>query len=74
VALTRADGTSRVTVGGPGRFSVEQGGAIPGGAQVSGGGSRTQLRVLGENGDLFAAQNSGWQRLDENVKLLAKRG
>ena len=74
VALTRADGTSRVTVGGPGRFSVEQGGAIPGGAQVSGGGSRTQLRVLGENGDLFAAQNSGWQRLDENAKLLAKRG
>lgn len=74
VALTRVDDAGKLTVGAPGRFGVEQGGSISGGMQVSGGGGRTQLRVLGENGDLFAAQGSGWQRLDSGVSLLAKRG
>jgi hypothetical protein len=47
---------------------------VPGGWQVSGGGGRTQLRVLGEGEDLFAPQGSGWQRSENDISLLAKRG
>nr|WP_244304805.1 LpqB family beta-propeller domain-containing protein [Leucobacter viscericola] len=71
--LTRAGRASKVTIGGPGLFSQDQG-SVPGGWQLSGGSTRTQLRVLGEKGDLFASQGSGWQRVDNEVQLLAKRG
>ena len=74
VALTRVDGAGKVTLGGPGKLSGEQGGSVPGASRVSGGGGGTQMRVLGEKGDLFSAQAGGWQRSAVEVELLAKRG
>jgi len=47
---------------------------VPGASRVSGGGGGTQMRVLGEKGDLFSAQAGGWQRSAVDVELLAKRG
>lgn len=73
VTLTRAGAASKVTYSGPGQLAIQQG-SVPGGRQVTGGGTRTQLRVLGEGNDLFAEQNGGWQRADGDVSLLAKRG
>ncbi|MFT4231867.1 MAG: LpqB family beta-propeller domain-containing protein [Leucobacter sp.] len=73
VALTGAEGAGNVTIGGLGQFAVKQG-SVPGGRQVAGGGMRTQLWVLGDGQDLFAPQNSGWQRSEGDISLLAKRG
>lgn len=73
-ALSADGSVTKVTSGGPGRFSEAQG-SVPGGVAVSGGGARLQLRVLGSDGDLFAPQGgSGWQRNDDNIEVLAKRG
>lgn len=72
-ALTSQGSASKVTIGAPGVFAVELG-SVPGGIKISGGGSRTQLRVLGEGSDLFAPQASGWQRTDDEIELLTKRG
>lgn len=72
-ALTNLGSASKITTGGPGLFSQEQG-SVPNGTQISGGGSRSQLRVLGDGDDLFASQGSGWQRIDNEIELLAKRG
>lgn len=63
---------SNITIGGPGLFPQDQG-SVVGGRQLSGGSTREQLRVLGEKGELFAAQGSGWQRVDDGIELLAKR-
>lgn len=71
--LTRAGKANKVTIGGPGLFSQDQG-SVQGGKQLSGGSTRTQLRVLGEKGELFASQGSGWQRVDDGIQLLTKRG
>lgn len=71
-ALTDLGNASKVTVSGPGIFSSEQG-SVPGGRQLSGGGIRSQLRVLGLDGDLYASQGSGWQRGENEVDVLAKR-
>lgn len=71
--LSGLGAASKVTIGGVGQFSSEQG-SVPGGRQVSGGGGRTQLRVLGEGADLFSPQTSGWQRSESDISLLAKRG
>ncbi|WP_244301268.1 LpqB family beta-propeller domain-containing protein [Leucobacter insecticola] len=73
VALTKLGAASKVTIGAPGVFAADQG-TVPGGIKVSGGGSRSLLRVLGEGDDIFAAQGSGWQRTDTEVELLTKRG
>ncbi len=72
-ALTRLGGASRVTLGGVGLFPVEQG-TVPDGMQITGGGGRTQIRVLGAEGDLFTSQGSGWQRSENDISILAKRG
>lgn len=71
--LTRVGAASKVTIAGPGQFSSEQG-SVPGGRQVTGGGGSTQLRVLGDGDDLFAPQAGGWQRSENDISLLAKRG
>ncbi|MCW2288801.1 LpqB family beta-propeller domain-containing protein [Leucobacter luti] len=72
-ALTRVGAAGKVTNGGIGIFGEEQA-SVPGGSQLSGGGGRSYLRVLGAEGDLYAPQNSGWQRTAENIELLGKRG
>lgn len=71
--LTRVGTASKVTIGGLGQFASSQG-SVPGGRQVTGGGGRALLRVLGEGGDLFVPQGSGWQRSESDISLLAKRG
>lgn len=71
-ALTRQGAQAKVTVGGPGLIPSEQG-AVPDGVRISSGGSRTQLRVLADNGGLFVSQGSGWQKSLDDVAVLAKR-
>lgn len=75
LSVLSEDGTStRVTSGGPSRFTEAQG-FVPGGQALAGGGGRQQLRVLGSGQELYAPQGgSGWQRNAEGVELLAKRG
>lgn len=74
LSVLATDGkTSKVTSGGLGRFSEPQG-SVAGGRQISGGGARANLRVLNNAGDLFSPQAAGWQRSDEGIQLLAKRG
>lgn len=72
-ALTKVGTAGKVTLGGIGLFGIEQT-SVPGGAHISGGGGRTNLRVLGGDGDLFAPQGSGWQRSENDIEVLAKRG
>ncbi|WP_017793168.1 GerMN domain-containing protein [Leucobacter salsicius] len=74
LSVLSADGlVTKVTSGGPGRFSEAQG-SISGGTHISGGGARAHLRLLNDEGELFAPQAAGWQRNDDNIQLLAKRG
>lgn len=70
--LSRTGTSSRVTVGGAGAFSEERG-SVPGGVQIASTGLQ-QLRVLGSDGDLYTSQGSGWQRIDTDISVLAKRG
>ena len=71
--LNGPEATPKVTIGGPGQLPSEQG-SVAGGTQVSGGGTRTQLRVLGAAGELFSPLGSTWQRVRGEVRILAKRG
>ena len=71
--LTKGDSTSRVTLGGVGLLPIDQG-SVQGGVHLMGGSARTQLRVLGQRGDLYASQASGWQRTATDIAVLAKRG
>ncbi|MEV8336887.1 LpqB family beta-propeller domain-containing protein [Leucobacter sp. NPDC077196] len=71
--LSKADATSRVTIGGVGLLPAEQG-SVQGGVQLAGGSARSQLRVLSSKGDLYASQGSGWQRATTGIELLAKHG
>lgn len=72
-ALTRVGSQAWVTVGGPGLIPNQQG-AVPDGVSLSSGGSRTQLRVLSDDGSLYVSQGSSWQRALGGVEVLAKRG
>ncbi|MBL3685894.1 hypothetical protein D3248_02840 [Leucobacter zeae] len=71
--LSRTGAATKVVLGGQGALSTELG-SVPGGSRISGNGSRTQLRVLGDGGSLFSSQGGGWQRTADEVELLAKRG
>lgn len=73
VALTQVGNAGKVTVGGPGIFSSERG-SVPDAANVSGGGSEAQIRVLSSDGELFSPQGPGWQRTNSEISVLAKRG
>lgn len=74
VALTKQGSAGKVTIGGPGTFSSEQG-SVPDAVEVFGGGNRAQIRVLTSSGELFAPQGaSGWQRVATDIELMAKRG
>lgn len=72
-ALSGAGAAAKITVGGPGLFANEQG-SVPEGVQISSGGSRAQLRVLSEDGELYMSQGNGWQKSLSGVDVLAKRG
>ena len=65
--------TPKVTIGGPGQLPAEQG-SVASGSQVSGGGAKSQLRVLGGDGELYSPLGSTWQKVRGEVRLLAKRG
>ena len=74
VAVTLQGSAGKVTVGGPGTFPSEQG-SVPEAEEIFGGGNRAQIRVLTQNGELFAPQGaSGWQRVAADVEVIAKRG
>ena len=74
VALTGLGGnSSKVTVGGVGLFSSEQG-AVTDGAQISGLGGRSLIRVRSSGDAVYAAQGGGWQRVETDVTALATRG
>lgn len=74
VVLTQQSNAGKITGGGPGIFSFEQGSVLDA-VHVSGGGTRAQLRVLSSDGMLYSPQGaSGWQRANSGVTLLAKRG
>ena len=74
VTLTKQSNAGKITVGGPGIFSTEQG-SVPDAVQIFGGGNRSQLRVLTSSGELYAPQGaSGWQRVLTGVEMMAKRG
>ena len=73
MTLTEVGSVARVTIGGPGLFPTEAG-SVAEGVSIAGTGSRSQLRVLDEDGALFGLQGSGWQRQSNGVELLAKRG
>ena len=74
VAITKQGSAGKVSIGGPGTFATEQG-SVPDAVAVSGGGNRTQIRVLTGSGELFAPQGaSGWQRVATNVEVMARRG
>ncbi|MBL3698906.1 LpqB family beta-propeller domain-containing protein [Leucobacter luti] len=72
-ALTRVGTAGKVTNGGIGLPAQEQT-SVPGGAHLSGGGGRLYVRVLGADGDLFSPQGIGWQRVEDDISVLAKRG
>lgn len=72
-ALTRVGAAGRVTLSGPGQFAVDAG-TVSDAVHISGGGSRAMLRVLSDNGRLFAPQGVGWQRQEGTFELLAKTG
>ena len=71
--LSQTGAGTKVMLGGQGALASEMG-SVPGGSRISGNGSRTQLRVLGDGGSLFSSQGGGWQRTADQVELLAKRG
>lgn len=73
VAVTRNGVSGKVTQGVLGQFSVESG-VVPGAVTVSGGGNRSLLRVLDDDGRLYAPQGSGWQRQLDGIVLIAKIG
>lgn len=72
-ALTSVGDVARVTISGPGLFPTESG-SVARGQSLAGTGSRSQLRVLDSDGELFAPQGSGWQRQAMGVEVLGKRG
>lgn len=73
--LSRVGEGGKVTFGGPGQLSTETG-SVPGGTQISGGGARSQVRVLDSGGDLFALQGQAWQRQERErgIDVLGKVG
>jgi hypothetical protein len=73
VAVTRSGVSGKVTQGVLGQFAVESG-TVPGAVAVSGGGIRSLLRVLDDDGRLYAPQGSGWQRQLDGIDLVAKVG
>ncbi len=72
-ALTRVGTAGKISLGGIGAISSEQT-SVQNGVKVSGGGGKNYLRVLSADGSLYAPQGSGWQRVDDDIEILAKRG
>lgn len=72
-AMTRTGSAGKVTLGGPGQLDSDSG-SVPGGESISSGGTRPLLRVLNDDGELFAPQGIGWQRQLDGVEVLSKRG
>lgn len=63
----------RVTIGALGQFDIDSG-AVQGGVDISGGGTRALLRVLDDGGRLYEPQGSRWQVQLTGVDLVARVG
>lgn len=73
VALTDSGVSTSATQGVLGQFPIASG-AVLSASSVSGGGSRSLLRILDDKGRLYAPQGSGWQRQQGDIDLVAKIG
>ena len=73
VALSRLETGVKVTVGPLGDLPIDAG-SVANAIAVSGGGSRTLIRVLDRSGRLYAPQGSGWQWQSDEVKLIVRTG
>lgn len=72
--LTQQSNAGKVTGGGPGLFSFEQG-SVAEAEQIVGGGTRAQIRVLSDDHGMYMPQGaSGWRRAEIAVQMLAKWG
>lgn len=71
VTLSQSGAGVKVTLTQLGQLSLDAG-SVPSAFAVSGGGSRSMIRVLDDAGRLYAPQGSGWQRQSEDVSLVAR--
>jgi len=68
-------GSAKVTIGEVGGRFPQEAGAVAGGTGITGGNNRQQLRIVDDQGRLFAPQGgAGWQQLLSGVDVLAKIG
>jgi len=73
VTLSRAGAGVKVTVGPLGELPLDSG-TVANAVAVSGGGSRSLIRVLDKDGRLYAPQGSGWQWQSDGIALIARAG
>ncbi|CAG7621732.1 Lipoprotein LpqB [Leucobacter soli] len=73
VTLSRAGAGVKVTLAPLGQLPSDIG-TVADAAAVSGGGSRSLIRVLDGDGRLFGPQGSGWQLQSEDVRLIVRSG
>lgn len=71
VTLSQAGSNVKVTLAPLGQLAVD-GGSLASAVMVSGGGARSMIRVLDDDGRLFGPQGSGWQRQSEGVSFVAR--
>jgi len=73
VALTKVGAGTKVTLGTLGHLPIDNG-MVPDAVMVSGGGSRSLMRLFTSDHEIFAPQGSGWQRQASDIELLARVG
>lgn len=71
VTLTQQGAGVKVTLAQLGQLPLDAG-SVPSAVEVSGGGSRSMIRVLDESGRLYGPQGSGWQRQSDDVAFVAR--
>lgn len=73
VMLSRASAVTKVTLGPLGQLSIDTG-TVSHAVAVSGGGTRSLIRVLDAEGRLYGPQGSGWQWQSDDVRLIVRSG
>lgn len=71
VAVSQTGTNVKVTLAPLGQLSTDAG-SVSSAVEVSGGGSRSLIRVLDDEGRLYGPQGSGWQRLGEGISFIAR--
>ena len=73
VTLSRSNAVTKVTLGPLGQLSIDTG-TVANAIAVSGGGTRSLIRVLDGEGRLFGPQGSGWQWQSDDVRVIVRSG